>query len=59
MNTKHLPLPADGGCYTRANGDKLIRTEAPTAPAPGKTAERITRESKVRQLDSAKRATKE
>lgn len=58
MNTKHSPLPADGGCYSR-DGDKLTRTQAPTAPAPGKTAERITRESKVRQLDSAKRATKE
>lgn len=56
MSTKNTPLPADGGSYTLVDG-KLTRTQAPTAPAPGKTAERIARESKVRSIDGAKRAT--
>lgn len=52
------PLPADGGSYTLADGT-LTRTQAPTAPNPGKTAARHAAEAKVRPLDSAKRSNKE
>lgn len=51
---RNIPLPKTGGNYVYRNG-KLVQVEKPTAPAAGKTADRLAKakaetERKVRPL---------
>jgi hypothetical protein len=56
--TKRRTLPADGGSYTRTDGG-LKRTQAPTAPAPGKSAAKRFAARPAQPAETTKRTNKE